>query len=54
MRSRDRSDSPGLTYGRDDFIECRAADKRYDFFFVAPALPVRGAVGAPVVPMAFK
>jgi kynurenine formamidase len=48
----------GLTMGEmfdlKDLAEDCAADKRYDFFFVAPSLPVRGAVGAPVVPMAFK
>ena len=31
-----------------------AADKRYEFMFVAPALPVTGAVGSPVNPMAIK
>ncbi|HUK59218.1 MAG TPA: cyclase family protein [Stellaceae bacterium] len=31
-----------------------AADKRYEFMFVAPALPVTGAVGSPVNPLAIK
>ena len=50
--------SMGLTMGEIFFLkelaEDCAADKRYEFFFVAPSLPVKGAVGAPVVPMAFK
>ena len=48
----------GLTMGEifdlKELAEDCAADKRYEFFFVAPSLPVKGAVGAPVVPMAFK
>ena len=31
-----------------------AADKRYEFMFVAPALPITGAVGSPVNPLAIK
>ena len=31
-----------------------AADKRYEFLFVAPALPITGAVGSPVNPLAIK
>jgi kynurenine formamidase len=31
-----------------------ADDKRYEFMFVAPALPVTGAVGSPVNPLAIK
>ncbi|MDE2165888.1 MAG: hypothetical protein KGJ66_06075 [Alphaproteobacteria bacterium] len=31
-----------------------AADKHYDFLFVAPALPVTGAVGLPVNPLAIR
>ena len=31
-----------------------AEDKRYEFMFVAPALPVTGAVGSPVNPLAIK
>ncbi|HUB96127.1 MAG TPA: cyclase family protein [Stellaceae bacterium] len=31
-----------------------AGDKRYEFMFVAPALPVTGAVGSPVNPLAIK
>jgi kynurenine formamidase len=31
-----------------------AEDKRYEFMFVAPALPVTGAVASPVNPLAIK
>ena len=31
-----------------------AADKRYEFMFVAPALPITGAVGSPINPLAIK
>ncbi|HUJ99559.1 MAG TPA: cyclase family protein [Stellaceae bacterium] len=31
-----------------------AADGRYEFMFVAPALPITGAVGSPVNPLAIK
>ncbi|MGQ0751528.1 MAG: cyclase family protein, partial [Betaproteobacteria bacterium] len=31
-----------------------AKDKRYEFLFVAPALPITGAVGSPVNPLAIK
>ncbi|HTP94608.1 MAG TPA: cyclase family protein [Burkholderiales bacterium] len=31
-----------------------ARDKRYEFMFVAPALPITGAVGSPVNPLAIK
>ena len=31
-----------------------AADGRYEFLFVAPALPITGAVGSPVNPLAIK
>jgi len=31
-----------------------AEDKRYEFMFVAPALPITGAVGSPVNPLAIK
>ena len=33
--------------------ECEE-DKRYEFLFVAPALPVTGAVASPVNPLAIK
>ena len=31
-----------------------AEDGRYEFMFVAPALPITGAVGSPVNPLAIK
>jgi kynurenine formamidase len=31
-----------------------AADGRYEFMFVAPALPITGAVGSPINPLAIK
>jgi len=31
-----------------------AADKVYEFMFVAPAIPITGAVGSPVNPLAIK
>jgi kynurenine formamidase len=33
--------------------DCRA-DKVYEFMFVAPAIPITGAVGSPVNPLAIK
>jgi len=33
--------------------EC-ASDQRYEFLFVGPALPITGAVGSPVNPLAIK
>ena len=30
------------------------ADKVYEFLFVAPAIPITGAVGSPVNPLAIK
>ena len=32
----------------------RAADKVYEFMFVAPAIPITGAVGSPTNPLAIK
>jgi kynurenine formamidase len=48
----------GLTVGEIFYLEelskdC-AADKRYEFLFVAPALPITGAVGSPTNPLAIK
>jgi hypothetical protein len=31
-----------------------AGDKTYEFLFVAPAIPITGAVGSPVNPLAIK
>lgn len=48
----------GLTMGEIFYLKDLAddcdGDKTYEFLFVAPALPVKGAVGAPTVPMALK
>ncbi|MDE2228625.1 MAG: cyclase family protein [Alphaproteobacteria bacterium] len=48
----------GLTLGEIFYLEALAkacaADKHYDFMFVAPALPVTGAVGSPVNPLAIR
>jgi len=48
----------GLTVGEIFFLgelakDC-AQDKRWEFMFVAPALPITGAVGSPVNPLAIK
>ncbi len=48
----------GLTIGEifnlDELAEDCAADGVYEFFFVAPPLPITGAVGSPVNPIAIK
>jgi len=48
----------GLTVGEIFFLGDLAADcardGRYEFMFVAPALPITGAVGSPVNPLAIK
>lgn len=48
----------GLTMGEifklDELSRDCDADKTYDFMFVAPALPVTGAVGSPVNPLAIR
>ena len=48
----------GLTMGEIFFLgdlakDC-AADGVYEFLFVAPALPITGAVGSPTNPLAIK
>jgi kynurenine formamidase len=48
----------GLTMGEIFYVadlaaDC-AADKVYEFMFVAPAIPITGAVGSPVNPLAIK
>lgn len=48
----------GLTVGEIFYLQelaqdC-ARDKRFEFLFVAPALPITGAVGSPVNPLAIK
>ncbi len=48
----------GLTVGEifvlGELAEDCAGDQRYEFLFVAPALPITGAVGSPINPLAFK
>ena len=48
----------GLTVGEifvlGELAEDCASDQRYEFMFVAPALPITGAVGSPVNPLALK
>jgi kynurenine formamidase len=48
----------GLTVGEifhlDPLAKDCAEDGRYEFLFVAPALPITGAVGSPVNPLAIK
>jgi kynurenine formamidase len=48
----------GLTVGEIFYLaelarDC-AEDQRYEFMFVAPALPITGAVGSPTNPLAIK
>jgi len=48
----------GLTVGEifylADLAKDCAEDQRYEFMFVAPALPITGAVGSPSNPLAIK
>jgi kynurenine formamidase len=48
----------GLTIGEifdlDELAEDCAKDSVYEFFFVAPPLPITGAVGSPINPLAIK
>ena len=48
----------GHDHGRDlrlkELAEDCAADKVYEFLFVAPAIPITGAVGSPTNPLAIK
>ena len=48
----------GLTVGEifhlGDLARDCAEDERYEFMFVAPALPITGAVGSPANPLAIK
>ena len=48
----------GITMGEifyvKDLAEDCAADKVYQFMFVAPAIPITGAVGSPTNPLAIK
>jgi kynurenine formamidase len=48
----------GLTMGEifklDELAKACASDRVYEFMFVAPALPITGAVGSPVNPIAIR
>jgi kynurenine formamidase len=48
----------GLTIGEifhlDELAEDCGRDRVYEFFFVAPPLPITGAVGSPINPLAIK
>jgi kynurenine formamidase len=44
----------GEMFDLDELAEACAADGRYEFLFVAPALPIVGAVGSPVNPIAIR
>jgi len=48
----------GLTIGEIFFLDDLAADCArdgvYEFFFTAPPLPITGAVGSPINPLAIK
>ncbi len=48
----------GLTFGEifhlDDLAEACARDGNYSFLFMAPPLPITGAVGSPINPLALK
>ena len=48
----------GLTIGEifflDDLADDCAGDGVYEFLFVAPPLPITGAVGSPINPLAMK
>jgi kynurenine formamidase len=51
---RDMGLAQGQNWFLDDLAADCAADGQYDFLLVAPPLPLTGAVGAPVVPVAIK
>jgi kynurenine formamidase len=44
----------GEMFDLEDLAAACAADHRYEFLFVAPALPITGAVGSPVNPLAIR
>jgi hypothetical protein len=48
----------GLLFGEifalDDLSDACAEDGNYSFLFVAPPLPITGAVGSPINPLAIK
>lgn len=48
----------GLLFGEifylDDLAEACSKDGNYEFLFTAPPLPITGAVGSPINPLAIK
>ena len=44
----------GEIFSLDELAEDCATDDVYEFFFVAPPLPITGAVGSPINPLAIK
>ena len=44
----------GEIFKLDELARVCAADKVYDFLFVAPALPITGAVGSPLNPIVIR
>jgi kynurenine formamidase len=54
IQLRDMGLVQGQNWHLDDLATDCAADGRHDFLLVAPPLPLTGAVGAPVVPVAIK
>jgi kynurenine formamidase len=54
IQLRDMGLAQGQNWHLDDLAADCAADGQYDFLLVAPPLPLTGAVGAPVVPIAVK
>jgi kynurenine formamidase len=54
IQLRDMGMAQGQNWHLDDLAADCAADGQFDFLLVAPPLPLTGAVGAPVVPVAIK
>ncbi|HEV7525217.1 MAG TPA: cyclase family protein [Acidimicrobiia bacterium] len=54
IQLRDMGLAQGQNWNLDDLAADCAADGQHDFLLVAPPLPLTGAVGAPVVPIAVK
>ncbi len=54
IQLRDMGLAQGQNWHLDDLAADCAADGHYDFLLVAPPLPLTGAVGAPVIPVAIK
>ncbi len=44
----------GEIFNLDELAEACASDGNYDFFFTAPPLPITGAVGSPINPLAIR